>query len=273
MLKSCFFQNLINPTLEQRAMRTAGVARPASLARLEREVETLAMDLAVLEELQQRVCPQLDWEDLDSDVKIHSATNALRNAMADARHKLQLRKKARSPVGQLARAFSRMHRMGRADHTAAPVATPHRTAGKLERMASHPLWPVAAAKTAKRVSVSETITFVDQTEGARCMALTCLDRAPTRPVNARSSSQLHTRSTSELEPCLRCNDAAANACGCWATLPAGRGQRLGHQPAQRQEHDHGLSVACLSTDETDVASSSAMAVAHRGSEHARQRER
>lgn len=257
-------------------MRTAGVARPASLARLEREVETLAMDLAVLEELQQRVCPQLDWEDLDSDVKIHSATNALRNAMADARHRLQqqLRKKARSPVAQLARAFSRMHRMGRADHTAAPVATPHRTAGKLERMASHPLWAVAAAKTAKRVSVSETITFVDQTEGARCIALTCLDdRAPTRPVNARSSSPLHTRSTSELEPCLRCNDAAANACGCCATLPAGRGQRLGHQPAQRQEHDHGLSAACLSTDETDVASSSAMAVAHRGSEHARQRER
>ena len=49
-------------------MRTAEVARSTSLARLEREVETLAMDLAVLEELQQRVCPQLDWEDLDSDV-------------------------------------------------------------------------------------------------------------------------------------------------------------------------------------------------------------
>ena len=239
LLKRCFFQNLINPILEQRAMRTAGVVRPASLARLEREVETLAMDLAVLEELQQRVCPQLDWEDLDSDVKIHSATNALRNAMADARHKLQLRKKARSPVGQLARAFSRMHRMGRADHTAAPVATPHRTAGKLERKASHPLWPVAAAKTAKRVSVSETITFVDQTEGAGCIALACLDdRALTRPVNARSSSPLHTRS-----------------------------------PAQRQEHDHGLSAACLSTDETDVVGSSAIAVVHRGSEHARQRER
>ena len=224
---------------EYGAMRTAEVARSTSLARLEREVETLAMDLAVLEELQQRVCPQLDWEDLDSDVKIHSATNALRNAMADARHKLQLRKKARSPVGQLARAFSRMHRMGRADHTAAPVATPHRTAGKLERKASHPLWPVAAAKTAKRVSVSETITFVDQTEGAGCIALACLDdRALTRPVNARSSSPLHTRS-----------------------------------PAQRQEHDHGLSAACLSTDETDVVGSSAIAVVHRGSEHARQRER
>ena len=26
------------------------------------------MDLEVLEELQRRVCPQLDWKDLDSDV-------------------------------------------------------------------------------------------------------------------------------------------------------------------------------------------------------------
>ena len=42
-------------------MRTAGVAQPASLARLEREVETLAMDLAVLEELQQRKAWVLLW--------------------------------------------------------------------------------------------------------------------------------------------------------------------------------------------------------------------